>query len=92
VKGWAWDITGASPAKAVILTTPAGTIAGSAQVGTPRPDVTKAIHDVKAVNIGWEAKVTVVTPGSYRAYAILSNFQSACPLPGEARVTSEQLQ
>jgi hypothetical protein len=61
IEGWGWDERGARPLTEVLFTDPGGKVVGGATVGNPRPDVPKAMPEVKTPNVGWRGVADVAT-------------------------------
>jgi hypothetical protein len=83
IMGWAWDRTGKKLPPKVALALPDGSIQQTANFVTPRPDVQKALPEITVLNTGWRADVVVASGVRVRAYAILGDQKTACPLPNE---------
>jgi hypothetical protein len=81
--GWAWDTAAEKPPIKVILAVSDGTVAGIASVGIPRPDVPKTLPQVKSPNIGWSGEASLSSGTTLRAFALLEDKKSACPLLNE---------
>ena len=86
VGGWAWDIGAARPPAKVAVILPDGLVVGFADVDGPRPDVQAVKKEVTELKTGW-GTVAVVPHGSIlRAFAVLSDAKSICPLSNEIGV------
>lgn len=83
--GWAYDYTKSAPAKAVVLINSDGSVVRSTGTGLARPDVPKTDSTVHSETTGWQAAWTAPPPGSYKAYAVISDRQH-CPLDGNVVV------
>ncbi len=81
--GWAWDRLAAAPPLKIWIATPAGLAAGTGEMRIPREDVPGVVPEVIDINNGWEGAVAVPPATRLRAYAILNDGRSACPLPNE---------
>jgi len=80
VAGWAWDFkTGRVPERIVFANTE-GTVVGYAISGLPRPDVFKALPEVRSKRAGWQGHVSMQRASAVTAYAITNDGRSACPL------------
>jgi hypothetical protein len=83
VGGWAWDVAAGQRPFSIIIATGAGTIAGSAPLGVPRPDVQKALGYVNDLNTGWSGSMPLPSGAAIHAFAVLADRRSACPLMNE---------
>ena len=81
--GWAWQKAGARPPDKILLAFPDGAVAQTAEQGIPRPDVLKASPEITNPNTGWQARVQAGSGVHLRAYAILGDNKTACPLSNE---------
>lgn len=61
IEGWGWDEHGAMPLARVLFTDAGGKVVGGATVGNPRPDVPKAMPEVKTPKVGWRGVADVVS-------------------------------
>ena len=81
--GWAWDVAAARPASKIVLALPDGLVVGFGDVDAPRPDVRVARKEVTELNSGWNAEAVVPHGSVLRAFAVLSDLKSICPLANE---------
>jgi hypothetical protein len=88
VEGWAWDKSAAALPFAVLLASSTGAVVGSAQFGTPRPDVRQAIPQITSLGVGWNCTIHDIKPGTYHAFVILHDKKSACELASDLLVGS----
>jgi len=80
ITGWAWDrVANKLPTK-VIIATSDGNVASDANLGGSRPDVKAALPEVKDMSTGWTGSVQLRAGVSVRAFAVLADRTSACPL------------
>jgi hypothetical protein len=83
VGGWAWDSAANKPPVKVVLVESDGTVAGAADLGASRPDVPKAVPQIRDANTGWNGVVQLPSGAVVHAFAILADTKSACPLSNE---------
>jgi hypothetical protein len=74
------------PPNTIVLALPDGLVVGFGEVDTPRPDVRAALPGVTDLNIGWSSEAIVPHGSMLRAYALLGDSKSICPLANEIRV------
>ncbi len=84
-RGWAWDWTEQEPAKRIILVLATGKVVGHTVTGLRRPDVPKNVPGVAAANTGWATRVEIPKNTVLRAFVVMDDGTSACPLKGEFR-------
>ena len=78
IEGWGWDEQGARPLDKVLLVDSAGRVVGSGVFGKLRPDVPKAVPEVKTPAVGWKG-VAGMTRGEVQAMGVTAGG-GACPL------------
>ena len=78
--GWAWDLEAGKPPGKIVLALPDGLVVGFGDVDGPRPDVQALKPEVKDVKTGWGTEAVVPHGSIVRAFAILSDSKSICPL------------
>jgi hypothetical protein len=84
--GWAWDLAAAKPPAKIVLALSDGLVVGFAEVDGIRPDVKSVKKEVTELKTGW-GTVAVVPHGSVvRAFAVLADATSICPLSNEIAV------
>jgi len=84
--GWAWDHEARRPPRKIVFALPDGRVVGFGKMTIPREDVGAAIKDVTSINTGWEGEATVADGSRLRAFAVLQDTTSICPLPNEVIV------
>jgi hypothetical protein len=84
--GWAWEAAAGRPPKQIILALPDGLIVGFAEVDAVRPDVRSVVKEVTDLNTGWNIEAIVPHGSVLRAFALLSDSKSICPLANEIGV------
>lgn len=62
IQGWAWDTQGKAAPVRILLTDPGARVIGAGVINRDRPDVPKALVDVKTSKVGWTL-VTRATGG-----------------------------
>jgi hypothetical protein len=82
-QGWAWDITAKRAPQEVVLGLPSGMLVGVGDVETPRPDVQAANRTVSDLITGWNGEALASKGSPLRAFAVLSDSKSICPLVNE---------
>ncbi len=80
VAGWAWDRKAGRVPERIVLADAEGTVVGYALSGSPRPDVLKALSEVRSKQAGWHGHVSIERGSAVTAYAITNGGQTACPL------------
>ena len=86
ITGWAWDRRSMAPPLRILFSTPNGVIEGSAEFQVQREDVPPVVKEVTDINTGFEG-VALAQPGTkLRAFALLRDKVSICPLPNEITV------
>ena len=83
--GWAWDWTEQEPAKQILLVLTTGRVVGQTGTGLPRPDVPKNVTGIVAEDTGWATKANIPSNAVLRAFVVVDDGKSACPLKGEFR-------
>ena len=81
VAGWAWDIGGNRPPRSILIADGSKTIRGMARFDQERTDLAEALRKSAMAGSGWFGYFRRVNDGKYRAYAVLNDGKSACPLP-----------
>lgn len=81
ITGWAYDVLAKAPAKRVAMTDSMGRLTGFGRGGFPRPDVPIVVRDVTSRETGFRGYVPEdLKSHETRAFAILEDGVSACPL------------
>ena len=81
-QGWAWDTTKKRTPDKIVLALPSGVVVGYGEIDTARPDV-QAVMKISDLRTGWSGPVHAM-PGSHvRAFAVLADSKSICPLNNE---------
>lgn len=81
VSGWAWDTTRNRQPDQVLFLDDSRVIRGLAGFTRERGDVAAAFHTSRMKSSGWFGFTQRTVPGApYRAYALLSDGRSLCPL------------
>lgn len=62
IQGWAWDMKGKQPPVRILLADPGAKVIGAGDVNRDRPDVPKAVTEVKTSKVGYTL-VTRATAG-----------------------------
>ncbi len=86
--GWAWDRLAQKPPRKMVFARPDGLVVGFGEMRIPREDVGAVQKDVTNINTGWEGEATAAPGSRLRAFAILEDTKSICPLPNEIVVPS----
>ena len=81
--GWAWDREAHKPPRKIVLARRDGWVVGFGELLIPREDFFSVEKDVTNVNTGWEGEASAVPGDRLRAYALLDDATSICPLPNE---------
>ena len=81
--GWAWDVKARRAISRVVMVDGAGRVRGIGVAGVTRPDVAKAVREVRLPNAGWIASMNAGAAGDVIAYGILADG-SACELGRKA--------
>ena len=55
VQGWSWDEKARQPPARILLVDAASKIVGAGEINRNRPDVPKALAEVKSAKVGWTA-------------------------------------
>ncbi len=79
--GWAWDREAHKPPRKIVLARPDRRVVGFGEMVIPREDFFSVEKDVTNVNTGWEGEATALPGDKLRAYAVLEDATSICPLP-----------
>jgi len=82
-RGWAWDQTRRRAPQLVLLALPGGLIVGFGEVGAPRTDIPAARKDISDLRTGWDGEATAAHGSKLRAFAVLADSKSICPLANE---------
>jgi hypothetical protein len=53
IQGWAWDLQGKQAPVKILLTDPSAKVIGAGEINRDRPDVPKAVSDVKTSKVGY---------------------------------------
>ncbi len=80
--GWAWDSNHKMPPRSILIVLSNGDVVGETHTGLPRPDVPQNIGDLTNLNTGWAIKVQVPEHATLKAFAVLDDTRSVCPLAG----------
>jgi hypothetical protein len=83
--GWAWDIGARRAPEKVVLALPDGLVVGFGEVGTPRPDVQRSMNIPEPLT-GWHGEALAPPNSQLRAFAVLADDKSICPLNNEPEV------
>jgi hypothetical protein len=84
-QGWAWDIAAKRPPQKIVLALPGGPVVGLGEVDTPRPDV-QTLAKIPELITGWRAEALAPHDSQLKAFALLADSKSICPLNNEFRV------
>ncbi len=84
--GWAWDKEGRSPPGKIVFASPDGTVAGFGEMAIPREDVAAVVPGITDINTGWEGPASAAKGTRLRAFAVLRDGISICPLANSALV------
>lgn len=79
IVGWGWDPATKEPVPRVILVDVTGLVAGAGETGIARPDVNRAVPEIKSPNTGWAA-LTSRTTGPVEAYGVIGGGKALCTL------------
>jgi len=90
--GWAWDKEAYRPPRKVVFALPNGMVVGTGQTMIPREDVPGVLSKVTDINTGWEGIAAAPQGSRLRAFAVLDDGTSICPLPPEVAVGPDQPQ
>jgi hypothetical protein len=82
-EGWAWNYASANRPSAIILALQDGTVTGRAPVTLPRPDVRHALPQITDLETGWRAEARLPPNATLRAFVVLDDAKSVCPLTNE---------
>jgi hypothetical protein len=85
VSGWAWDVASAKRPVRVIFARQDGSMAGEAQASIPRSDVRATVAQVTALETGWMGEASLPPGATLRAFVMLDDSGSVCPLLNEFR-------
>jgi hypothetical protein len=83
--GWAWDIAARRAPQKIVLALPDGLVVGFGDAGTPRPDVQRSMN-IPEVLTGWNGEALAPHGSQLRAFAVLADEKSICPLNNEPEV------
>ncbi|MDR3698639.1 MAG: hypothetical protein P4L56_03330 [Candidatus Sulfopaludibacter sp.] len=81
--GWAWDKEGRRPPRQIVFASPDGTVAGFGEMAIPREDVAAVVPGITDINTGWEGPAIATKGTRLRAFAVLRDRISICPLSNE---------
>jgi hypothetical protein len=84
--GWAWDREARKPPRKIVFALPDGRVVGFGEMRIPREDVGAVNKNVTNINTGWEGEATAAPGSKLRAFAVLEDTTSMCPLPNEVIV------
>jgi hypothetical protein len=84
-QGWAWDTTAKQAPDQVVLALPSGLVVGLGEIGIPRPDVQAAMQ-IPELRTGWRGEAQAAAGSQLRAFALLADSKSICPLNNERQV------
>jgi hypothetical protein len=91
-EGWAWDSSANGPPRMVLIADATGIIRGAARFTRSREDVAGARRNPRMLHSGWFGFAQRGSgEGQYRAYAILNDGQSACPIDNLSDVHTSTL-
>jgi hypothetical protein len=79
-QGWAWDRVGRKPVERILLVNADDVIVGFGSGGWARPDVRKAVPEVRSKDVGWRGFANVSDNRPLSAYADLDRGRVACKL------------
>ncbi len=82
-RGWAWEPEWASPPRKVLVVLSTGEVLAQTSTGLSRPDVPVNVPGVTGKNTGWRLKFQAPEHGTFRAFAVLHDSQSVCPLSNQ---------
>ncbi len=80
VTGWIWDEELASVPSTIVIADEKGVVVGLGLTGYRRPDVAKAIPEIRSAHSGWQGLVYGVVGSSLTAYGVLDGRQMICRL------------
>jgi hypothetical protein len=86
VTGWAWDREARKPPPKSVFALPDGRVVGFGEMRIPREDVSAVVKDVTNINTGWEGEAAAPHGSRLRAFAVLRNATSICPLQNDVTV------
>jgi hypothetical protein len=86
VTGWAWDREARKPPRNMVFALPDGRVVGFGEMRIPRETVGAVVRDVTNINTGWEGEATAAPGDTLRAFAVLQDRTSMCPLPNDVTV------
>lgn len=78
--GWAWENDNNRPPRMVLLLDDAKVIRGFANFTRDREDVAAVLRNDRMTSSGWFGFARISGNGAYRAYALLHDRRSLCPL------------
>jgi hypothetical protein len=84
-QGWAWDTMAKQAPDQVILALPNGLVVGLGLIDRPRPDIQAAMK-IPELRTGWSAEAQAAEGSQLRAFAVLADSKSICPLNNERTV------
>ena len=79
VLGWAWDVVAKRAPQKIVMALPGGLIVGYGDVGSPRPDVQDFLK-IPELLTGWSGEALAPRHSRLRAFAVLADSTSICPL------------
>jgi len=85
-QGWAWDLTAKRAPQIIVLASPEGLLVGFGDVDTARPDVHAARKEISDLQTGWNGEAVATQGSKLRAFAVLADSKSICPLANEVQV------
>ena len=74
-EGWAWDTRAKRRIDRIFITNAAGAVIGFASGGWWRPDVPKALPEVRVGSVGWKGFLKAGPNETVRAYALLADHR-----------------
>jgi hypothetical protein len=80
VTGWAWDNKTQTPPPRVAIASSAGAVVAVGPTSSPRSDVSAILPRTAAAKTGWSVALHSPSNDHYKAFAIVDNGKSACPL------------
>jgi hypothetical protein len=84
-QGWAWDTMAKQAPDQVILALPSGLVVGLGEINMPRPDV-QAVMKIPELRTGWSGQLQAAKGSQLRAFVVLADSKSICPLNNERQV------
>ena len=84
-QGWAWDTAAKKAPNQVVLALPDGLVVGLGEIDTPRPDVQAALT-ISELRTGWSGEAKAAEGSQLRAFAVLADSKSICPLNNARQV------